>query len=217
MSLKVAYFQPTIMAIDQIPPVEFSKIYSLANELHQHPELHDYNNPFLNIRGGQQIQVFPNNINLDVKWLVAYLETVCQGYMEIVTAQSGAEDLKLCQPQIISIWTTRLSEGDYQEMHSHPAGHLSGNMYITVPELAENSNPSDGQISFRMPFTKDVSKFILNDTWKNKPQEGSIMIFPSNVPHTVYPWKGTGYRTVMSFDAILRPKDELLPPEFKNG
>lgn len=217
MTLKVAYFQPTIMAIDQIPPIEFSKMYSLVTELHQHPELNDVKTPFLNIRGGQQIQLFPNNLNLDVNWLVSYLETVCQGYMELVTAQSGAEDLKLCKPKVVSIWTIRQTEGDYQEMHSHPAGNLSGNLYITIPEYADGNRPSDGQVSFRMPFTKDVSKFILNDTWKNNPQAGSIIVFPSHVPHTVYPWKGTGYRTVIAFDAILQPKDELLPPEYRNG
>jgi len=27
--------------------------------------------------------------------------------------------------------------------------------------------------------------------------------------HTVYPWKGTGYRTVMAFDAKLVPKEML--------
>ena len=217
MTLKVAYFQPTILAIDQIPPVEFSKIFTLANQLHEHSELNDQGNPFLSIRGGQQIQVYPNKLGMDVNWLVTYLETVCQGYMELATAQSGAEDLKLCKPQVISIWTIKQEQHQYQEMHSHPAGHISGNMYITVPEYDEDSNESDGQTVFKLPFTKDVSKFILNDTWKNKPQAGSIVVFPSHIPHMVYPWKGTGHRMVMAFDAILRPKDELLPPEYRNG
>jgi hypothetical protein len=201
MTLKVAYFQPTIMAIDQIPAPEFSKLYSLVESLHTHPELHDSKTPFLNIRGGQHIPIFPNSINLDVKWLVDYLETICRGYMELAVSQSGTEDLKLCDPKVVSIWTIRQSAGEYQELHSHPAGNLSGNLYITVPELAEGSKSSDGQISFRLPFTKDVSKFILNDTWKNTPQVGSIMLFPSHIPHTVYPWKGEGYRTVVGFDA----------------
>jgi len=34
-------------------------------------------------------------------------------------------------------------------------------------------------------------------------------MFPSYLPHTVYPWKGSGNRTVMAFDAILLPKDEV--------
>jgi hypothetical protein len=207
MSLKVAYFQPTILAIDQIPPIEFSKIYSLAESLHSRSDLNDADNPSISIRGGQQIQVYPNQINMNVDWLVAWLETICRGYMEIVSAQSGTEELKYCEPKVVSIWTIRQYEGDYQEMHTHPGGHLSGNMYISAPDLETNSKPSDSQILFRLPVTRDVSKFIMNDVWKYTPTPGTVVVFPSHLPHTVYPWKGAGHRTVMAFDAVLVPKE----------
>jgi uncharacterized protein (TIGR02466 family) len=206
MSLKIAYFQPTVLAIDQVPPVEFSKIYSLAERLHTHPELNDSTNPFISIRGGQQIQVYPNQLNIDVSWLVKWLENVCQGYMEIVSQQSGTEDLKMCKPVITSIWTIEQHAGQYQELHTHPGGNLSGNIYIKAPELDPNSAASDGQVAFRMPQTRDVSKFVMNDTWKYTPTPGTVIVFPSHLPHTVYPWQGTGTRTVMAFDAKLEPK-----------
>lgn len=208
MTLKVAYFQPTILAIDQVPPVEFSKSFQLVEQLHAHPELNDSTNPFISIRGGQQIQVFPNELNIDVTWLVKYFESICQGYMEIVTSQSGVDDLKMCKPVVTSIWTIRQEAGQYQEMHTHPGGHLSGNMYISVPDLAPNSSPSDCQISFRMPQTRDVSKFIMNDTWRFTPAAGSVVVFPSHLPHVVYPWQGSGARTIMAFDATLVPKEQ---------
>jgi hypothetical protein len=207
MTLKVAYFQPVTLAIDTVPPVEFSKIYALAENLHQHPELNDAGNPLISIRGGQQIQVYPTEIELDIGWLVDWLEKTCQGYIELVTAQSGTEELKYCKPKVTSIWTIRQFEGDYQEMHSHPAGHISGNIYISAPELADASHPSDSKILFKMPQTKDVSKFIMNDTWKYSPTPGTVIVFPSHLPHTVYPWKGVGHRTVMAFDAVLVPKE----------
>jgi hypothetical protein len=208
MSLKVAYFQPTVLAIDQVPPVEFSKIYSLAESLHSRSDLNDADNPLISIRGGQQIQVYPNQINMNVDWLVSWLETICQGYMEIISSQSGTEELKYCKPKVVSVWTIRQYGGDYQEMHTHPGGHLSGNIYISAPELENNSNPSDSQILFRLPSTKDVSKFIMNDVWKYTPTPGTVVVFPSHLPHTVYPWKGIGHRTVMAFDAILVPKEQ---------
>ena len=208
MTLKIAYFQPTVLAIDSVPPVEFSKIYSLAEMLHSRPDLNDADNPLISIRGGQQIQVYPNALNIDVNWLVKWIETICIGYMEIISQQSGTEDLKLCKPVVTSIWTIRQHQGDYQEMHSHPGGNLSGNIYISAPELDINSNPSDSQILFRLTQTKDVSKFIMNDTWKYTPTPGTVIVFPSHLPHTVYPWKGQGHRTVMAFDARLVPKEE---------
>jgi hypothetical protein len=208
MTLKVAYFQPSVLAIDTVPPIEFSKIYALAENLHQHPELNDSGNPMISIRGGQQIQVYPNDLGVDVEWLIKWIESVCQGYLEIISQQSGTDELKLCKPAVVSIWTIRQQAGDYQEMHSHPTGHISGNIYITAPELNENSPSSDSQILFRLPHTKDISKFIMTDTWKYSPTVGSFILFPSHLPHTVYPWKGTGNRTVMAFDARLVPKDD---------
>lgn len=207
MTLKVAYFQPTMLAIDNVPPVEFSKMYALAENLHSHPELNDGNNPAISIRGGQQIHVYPNKLNIDVSWLVSYLETICQGYMELVTQQSGTEELKYCQPKVTSIWTIRQYPGQYQEMHTHPGGHISGNIYLSAPELALGSQPSDSQILFRLPFTKDITKFVMNDVWKYSPTPGTMVVFPSHIPHTVYPWQGSGNRTVMAFDALLTPKE----------
>jgi hypothetical protein len=208
MTLKVAYFQPMVFAIDDVPAFQFSQIFNLSEALHSRTELNDGDNPLISIRGGQQIQVYPNALGLDVTWLTAWIESICQGYIELVTAQSGAEELALCRPVVTSIWTIRQYEGDYQEMHSHPGGHLSGNIYIRTPDLAPGSKPSDSQILFRLPHTKDVSKFIMNDTWKYTPKEGTVILFPSHLPHTVYPWKGTGTRTVMAFDAILVPREQ---------
>jgi hypothetical protein len=208
MTLKVAYFAPTIIALDELSPAVFSKVFNLSELLHSHSELNDAGDPKISVRGGQQIQVYPNNLGMDVTWLIKILEDMCNGYIELVTAQSGAEELKMCKPVITSIWTIRQMQGDYQEMHSHPAGNISGNMYIQVPEFIENSQPSDGQILFRLPVTKDITKFIMADTWKYKPQASTVVLFPSHIAHTVYPWKGSGFRTVMAFDAVLRPKDE---------
>jgi hypothetical protein len=209
--LKVAYFCPVVVAVDQVPPVEFSKIYTMCEELHENPPSNDAdNNPFISARGGQQVQVYPNKVDLNVEWLVKWLENVCRGYMELITKQSGAEDLLLCDPVVTSIWTIRQKQGDYQEMHSHPAGNISGNIYISIPHLDDDSHDSDCQIQFRLPQTRDVTKFIMQDTWKFTPIPGSMILFPSYLPHTVYPWKGKGHRTSLAFDARLVPKEETI-------
>jgi Putative 2OG-Fe(II) oxygenase len=213
MTLSVAYFQPIIMAIDNVPPVEFSKIYSLVEMLHSHPELNDSGEPMLSIRGGQQIHVYPNELGIDIMWLKTWLESICQGYMNLVTQQSGHQDLSLCKPVVGSIWTIRQESGDYQEIHQHPNAHISGNIYISAPDLDEaTKKPSDGQVIFQLPQPRDIRKFMMQDTWKYNPTPGTVILFPSYIPHTVYPWKGVGSRTVMAFDAKLYPKAETLEP-----
>ena len=208
MTLKVAYFQPIVIAMDNVPAVEFSQIFSLSETLHARRDLNDANNA-ISLRGGQQVQVYPNTIGIDVNWLIKWLETIATGYMELVSQQSGTDELKYCKPVVTSIWTIRQYEGQYQEMHSHPGGNLSGNMYITAPEFSQDKLPSDGQVNFRLPSTKDISKFIMTDTWKYDPQPGTVILFPSHLPHVVYPWKGAGHRTVMAFDAKLMPLEEV--------
>jgi hypothetical protein len=209
MTLKIAYFAPTVVVAGPVSPVEFSKIFNLAEMLHSHPELNDAYNVGLSIRGGQQIQVYPNTLDIDVQWLVSWLEEACQGYMDLITTQSGVDDLKYCQPKVTSIWTIRQTAGDYQEMHTHPSGNLSGNIYISAPDYNENRLPSDGQILFRLPTNKDLTKFIMNDTWKYTPEPGTFILFPSYLPHTVYPWSGSGHRTIMAFDSVLVPRENM--------
>jgi hypothetical protein len=207
MTLKIAYFQPTVLAIDNVPPVEFSKMFSLSEQLHNRPELHETDNPLVNIHGGQHIQVYPNKLGIDVAWLVYWIEKICTGYMEIVSQQSGTEDLKYCKPVVDTIWTIRQYSGQYQELHTHPGANLSGNIYVNAPELNLDSDPTDGQFVLRLPETRDVAKFIMTDTWKYAGTPGTVAVFPSHLAHTAYPWKGQGHRTVISFNARLVAKE----------
>jgi uncharacterized protein (TIGR02466 family) len=209
MAFKVAYFTPTVIAADQVPPVEFSKLFNLAEELHSHSELHESDNPFVSVRGGQHIQIYPARVELDVSWLTTWLEKVAQDYMDIVIDQSGTQDLKLCKPVITNVWTTRQYEGDYHEMHTHLGSNISGNIYISAPDLSSTSNASDGKFVLKLPQTKDISRFVMHDAWQTEPSPGTFVVFPSCLSHTVYPWTGDGHRTVVSFEASLTPiKDE---------
>jgi hypothetical protein len=95
--------------------------------------------------------------------------------------------------------------------HSFCVGNYNRKCFkdsVIIKILEENSKPSDSQILFRLPATKDISKFVMNDVWKYTPTPGTVVVFPSHLPHTVYPWKGIGHRTVMAFDAILVPKEQ---------
>lgn len=205
MAFKVAYFAPTIVAADQVPPVEFSKLFTLTTQLHLHPELHEADNPFVSVVKGQHIQIFPAKVSLETDWLITWLESVCQEYMNLVTTQSSTTDLTFCKPVITNIWTTQQTSGSYQTIHSHLGSNISGNIYISAPELDQGSNPSDGQFILKMPQLKDISRFIMQDTWKTDVSPGTFVVFPSCLSHLTNPWTGTGTRTVVSFEASIVP------------
>jgi hypothetical protein len=93
-------------------------------------------------------------------------------------------------------------------MHSHLGSHLSGNIYLSAPELATASNTSDGKFVLKLPQSKDISRFIMQESWQTDPTPGTFVLFPSSLSHTVYPWKGNGHRTVVSFEVVLVPIEE---------
>lgn len=208
MAFKVAYFTPTIIAADQVPPVEFSKLFNLVDALHNRSDLHEADNLYISLRGGQHIQIIPSRIEIDTSWLVSWLTQISQDYMNLVSEQTGTNDLFLCKPVITNVWTTKQGPGDYHTLHTHLGSNISGNIYIRAPELNDNSNASDGKFILKLPQTKDISRFVMQDVWQTDPSPGTFVLFPSCLSHSVNPWQGTGHRIVVSFEASLVPKDE---------
>lgn len=204
--MKFAYFNPTIMAIDDVPADVFTELKSMVDTAHTKTELNDAGNPDISIRGGQQIQLVPNEFNLDVTILKNYVEQCCQKYIDTMMRQNGRNDLDPYIPLLVSAWTIKQSQGDYQALHDHQA-HISGNIYIDVPELDTNSNASDSSIEFRLPLIRNPAQFHFVDQWRFRPEVMKIIIFPSYVPHTVYPWKGNGHRTILAWDVKLASKN----------
>ncbi|MEO1367062.1 MAG: putative 2OG-Fe(II) oxygenase, partial [Acidobacteriota bacterium] len=67
---------------------------------------------------------------------------------------------------------------------------------------AEDHYPSAGMIEFHdgrpSAFTRTA--------YKVKPRAGTIVVFPSWLPHTVYPFRSAGERRSMSFNATVEPR-----------
>ena len=204
--MKFAYFNPTVMAIADVPADVFSHLQGMTHVAHSLQQHNDAGNPAISIRGGQQIQLVPNEFNLDITVLKNFVESQCQGYINTIMGQSGRTDLDSFQPVLVSAWTIKQSSGDYQALHSHEA-HISGNIYIDVPELDDDANSSDANIEFRLPVIRNPANFIFVDQWRFKPQPMKMIVFPSYIPHTVYPWKGNGTRIILAWDVKLVPKN----------
>ena len=192
--MKVAYFQPIIVAAGPTPPADFVKIYNLAEAVHAQTT-------------AQEVQLYPSEAEVDYGWLVTLIEEMCKGYMDLVSTQSVTQDLEYCKPKVVNIRTVKQISGDYMEMHTHPAGNLSGHVYTSVPEYGPGKKATDGILLLRLPQTRDLTKFVMQDTWKFQPEPGTFVLFPSHIPHSVSPWQGQGSRTLLAFDVILVAKD----------
>jgi len=203
--MKFAYFNPTVMAVDDVTAEQYSKLREIVNTAHEHSEHNDEGNPDISIRGGQQVQVVPNEFKLDTSFLSQYIEERCQAYIDNIIKTSGVGDLYGYKPVLVSAWTIKQTSGDYQSLHNHEA-HISGNIYMDVPLLDESSKSSDANIEFRLPVIRNPAHFVFTDQWRFKPEPLKMILFPSYIPHTVYPWKGQGSRTILAWDVKLIAK-----------
>lgn len=210
--MKFAFLNPTVIALDDVPEDTFDKLYNIVQLAHTHNEHNDAGDPKLSVRGGQQIQLVPNELNIDTTDLKEYVESAAQEYIDSIAKQNPGLDLTGIKPVMVSAWTIRQEPGDYQALHSHEA-NISGNIYIDVPVLIKDSNVSDSQIEFKLPTTRNVAHFVFSDSWRFQPEKGKMIVFPGHIPHTVYPWKGEGYRTVLAWDVKLVDKTVDQPSE----
>lgn len=205
--MKFAYFNPTLLAIQDVPSSTFADLKSMVDQAHQKSEYNDEGNQNISIRGGQQIQLVPNQFGLDTAILKEFIEHNCKIYIDQIVKTTGVNDLIGFEPCLISAWTIKQEAGDYQALHSHEA-HISGNIYIDVPDLAPNSKSSDANIEFRFPIIRNPAHFMFTDQWRYTPQPMKMIMFPSHIPHTVYPWNGYGERTILAWDVRLLSKIE---------
>lgn len=193
------------MGVETVPEPLFNTFKAMVDIAHSKTHLNDEGNPVISVRGGQQVQLLPNEFDLDITPLKDFIEANCRLMLDTILAQSGRNDLNVYDPVLISAWTIKQQPGDYQALHTHEA-HISGNIYIEVPELDPNSKVSDAQLEFRLPVIRNPANFIFSDQWRYTPTVGTMVMFPSYVPHTVYPWNGKGNRTVLAWDVKLVPK-----------
>src|SRR6056300_108638 len=141
--MKFAYFNPLVMAVEDVDAGVFTQLKSMVEEAHTKQEHNDEGNPNISVRGGQQIQLVPNKFNLNTTALKNYIETKAQEYIDNIIKVTGVSDLNGYVPQLISAWTIKQESGDYQALHNHEA-HISGNIYIEFPEMDEAAKSSDG-------------------------------------------------------------------------
>ena len=114
--MKYAYFNPLVMAVEDVDAGVFAQLKSTVADAHTHSEHNDAGNPDISVRGGQQIQIVPNEFNLETEYLKNYIETKAKEYIDNIIKVTGVSDLNGYDPHLISAWTIKQSSDEYPEM-----------------------------------------------------------------------------------------------------
>jgi uncharacterized protein (TIGR02466 family) len=100
----------------------------------------------------------------------------------------------------VNIWATILDSGGHQAPHIHTSGQVSGVYYVELPTTLGSSETDDaGWIEFGRP-PQELTLPSEAPTWKVKPQEGLLVLFPSYAYHRTIPFAGGGQRISLAFD-----------------
>ena len=121
------------------------------------------------------------------------------------------------ESMINSAWIVSQYENEYNPLHNHTGCDISAVIYLKVPDVKGRRNleskkgkdDNDGNIAFIHSAmgnrNYDVfEKGVMNLT----PMPGLLVMFPSYLMHTVYPFIGEGERRCLPFNAIYRVTDE---------
>ena len=134
---------------------------------------------------------------------------------------------------LTACWININKKGDFNVQHDHPGCHMSGVMYLKIPENKKDTkvsgvnsidgyadaigDPVGGEIAFanHNSFGSWKELFYYTDEFKKKysqfgayyiePKEGVMLFFPANLRHHVEPSKSDEDRISVSFNADLVP------------
>ena len=129
------------------------------------------------------------------------LEKILRKEVETYFARFCAEDCAFMRrwPEEYTLkgWFTRLVKTGYQKSHIHPAGWLSGIVYLKTVEPAGRD---EGAIEFGL-HGYDLPVLDANIPRKtHQPQRGEIVMFPSSLFHRTIPFDQDEERCVIAFD-----------------
>ena len=95
-------------------------------------------------------------------------------------------------------WCVKLKKQGYQSMHIHPAGWLSGVVYLKV---VSSDVGNEGAIEFSLNGTRYTHKD--SPRLLHQPRLGDIVLFPSSLHHRTIPFEEDTERFSIAFD--LKP------------
>ena len=98
-------------------------------------------------------------------------------------------------------WYNVYSSGRYQEFHMHPYNIFSAIYYVKVPDGASGTYFKRPDMGAMLPPKNKVQPTPLNqDTLIAPPQEGTVVIFRSNLQHSVPPSTFDGERVTIALN-----------------
>jgi uncharacterized protein (TIGR02466 family) len=120
----------------------------------------------------------------------------------------NADDYKI-DMKFVGGWIVNQKENEYNPVHAHSNCNISSVLYLKVPEFKPRGYTGkkniDGYIEF-INSTVDSSNLSAG-SYLVKPEVGKLLMFPSTLLHTVYPFQGPDERRSLAFNLNYKLAD----------
>jgi len=147
-----------------------------------------------------------------------FLETAVRTYIDVCIKEHDYFNKdNIVKTAINSCWSVSQYENEYNPLHNHTGCQISAVLYLKVPDLKgrrktnnkDGKQDNDGDINFVYGSGSQRSGDILEIGLSQfVPEPGILLMFPSNLLHTVYPFVGEGERRSVAFDATYSIKSK---------
>jgi hypothetical protein len=111
------------------------------------------------------------------------------------------------QVHIHSAWYVLQQAGDYNPIHLHTNAEFSCIGYLQMPDGIDEEWVKDGEDHYpangHIEFMYGSPTFLSRSTFMVRPKVGDFFIFPSDMYHMVYPFRGAGERRSFSANIVI--------------
>jgi hypothetical protein len=137
-----------------------------------------------------------------IRSLLRALEGCAAGYR--APARDGFDPWPRARPAAARLrpWGLLQREGDYEALHIHPSGWLSGVYYARVPSAVSGGTDGRGCIEFGPPTGLAEVVPDAAPTRRYVPREGLLLLAPSHYPHRTIPSGLDEDRISIAFDVV---------------
>ena len=164
----------------------------------------------------KEIKVYKSN--MEKAGVDQLIESCVRSYVVHCAKNHGFfNETHIFESMINSAWIVSQYENEYNPMHNHTGCDISAVIYLKCPDVKGRRNLEskkgkedfDGNIAFVHSAMGNRNHDVLEKGVMNlSPTSGLLIMFPSYLIHTVYPFIGEGERRCLPFNAVYRVLDK---------
>ena len=161
----------------------------------------------------QELLIPKNLVNKWGSWFGKQVSDYVSSYFEqlyipqqnifTVSKKRAVQAANNMQINVQSAWYVRSFDGDYNPIHTHGNCELTCVGYLKVPNLSnerKEGRVNNGVLEVMSNAGSNDLTFFENDRIGFAPKVSNWYLFPANLRHSVYPFRGDGERRSFSIN-----------------